>query len=196
MDETKDRQGHRERLRQLIQDRYNRMLCTYVGHNKAAARKRSRDGRLRWWQIALSGVTTCGVIHVLVTDDWCAKVFSAGCAAAAFILNAYLKEAKLKESALSHEQAANELHPLRERYLSLLADFDVLDEAQITSLRNQLALEVERVYAHAPKVEAGDYEAAVAAIQRGEESFPSLEELQKILPPELLGDAPEERDVR
>lgn len=69
---------------------------------------------------------------------------------------------KLKES-------ANSLWIIRERYVSLLTNFDYLTTEQIRSEREELILEVAKVYKKRPKTSHCAYKRAQRALKNEEE---------------------------
>ena len=81
--------------------------------------------------------------------------------------------------------SANEAWLIREDYISLLTDFDQLQDSEITSKREELKHRVYELYKKCPKTDAKSYKQAQKALKKEEEQFFTAEEIDKILPQHL-----------
>ena len=75
-------------------------------------------------------------------------------------LNLYTYEFRLVEIAKLHKDAADELWLLKNKYNSLLVDFDYLPYESKISLRDKLIFEVDRINRIYPSTDEQGYEKA------------------------------------
>lgn len=71
---------------------------------------------------------------------------------------------------------------LREKYISLLTDFCILDENKIVDLRDDLQVQTYEIYKQSPKTDTKSYGDAQKALKYEEEQIFTYEELDKMLP--------------
>ena len=81
-----------------------------------------------------------------------------------------------------HLETSNKLWAVREEYLSLLVDFEVLSEEEIVSRRDSLARKTAEIYDKAPITDSKSYAKAQEELKNNESQFFSREELDKMLP--------------
>ena len=86
---------------------------------------------------------------------------------------------------MKHFDTSNKLWVIREKYISLLTDFDSLEEAQIVNMRDYLQDETSRIYAEAPITSEKSYSKAQKLLKNKEAQFFTQEELNQILPQHL-----------
>lgn len=84
-----------------------------------------------------------------------------------------------------YENVSDNLWLIREQYLSLLTDFEVLSEEDITAKRDELQKLTFEVYNKSPKTDAKSYAEAQKALKTEEEQFFTPEEIDKMLPAHL-----------
>ena len=106
------------------------------------------------------------------------SVFSTGC-------TAFLQVKNYAGKASRHENAQNELWVVRERYLTLLAEFSLLETKVIMSLHNELQRETAIIYKLSPLTGSDSYRRAKNALKNDEEQFFSRAEINLILPESL-----------
>ena len=81
-----------------------------------------------------------------------------------------------------HLDTSNQLWLLREQYLSLLTDFATLTREEVVKRRDDLQLQVAKVYNAAPLTDNKSYTMAQKALKENESQFFTQEELDKLLP--------------
>lgn len=84
-----------------------------------------------------------------------------------------------------HILAADELWLIREKYVSLMTDFDILSTEDIISTRDTLLQETYDIYKKTPKTNSKSYTEAQEALKNDEEQFFTNEELNQMLPSHL-----------
>ncbi|ACV21357.1 Uncharacterised protein [Slackia heliotrinireducens] len=180
-----DSQDYREALKNQIRDEYGRLTYTYTCHNKDAAFYAIGEKAISWLQLVLSVVSTCSVMSLLVSDGkvqlWIAVVASAVLA----LISAFDKEKNFTAKANSHTEAANQIWLIREKYISLITDFDILTDQDVRQARDALLLETSGVYSSTPKTTPRAYRATRVALKNDEEQFFTDDELDKLLPKAL-----------
>nr|WP_240939784.1 SLATT domain-containing protein [Bacillus tequilensis] len=98
------------------------------------------------------------------------------------MLNSYTKNFDLVEAAQSHQKAADALWIIREEYVSLLTDFELLDSSVIRERRDELQKRTAEIYTHSPKTDTKSYKAAQKALKTDEEQTFSDKEIDVMLP--------------
>jgi hypothetical protein len=174
-------------LEAQVRECFGRVIYTHKTHSKMADRC---AGTLRWLkiaqiaQIALSSLTASGAIGVLFSDSHAIKVATAGVSLATVALTAYMKGFDPGAAAQKHSDAAADIWPIREDYLSLLTDI-VSGDAEPEALRkrrDELQAALAAIYRGAPHTTAGAYADAQVALQKDEEYTFSDDEIDKFLP--------------
>lgn len=179
-------QKHREGIKQQVKEAYGKVVYTYTANLKDANLKHSKSSVIKVAIIILSAVSTCGLLGIIL--QWAPIVLAAVTACitlANVILSSYSKAANLDGQELLHINTANRLWKIREKYLSLLTDYDNLSDEEVSKLRDELTDQTAEIYAVAPLTSSKAYKLAQDALKNNEEQFFSQEELNKILPEHL-----------
>ena len=173
-------QGYK--LESQIREAYGRVTYSQTCHDKFINRIVRLDDRIKLWQIILSGITTSGFVVAIFSDDNVASILGALVSLALLILNTYIKNFNLSGIAQEHKKASDLLWKIREEYLSLLTDFDMLDESEIRNKRDELQERTAEVYSNSPRTDSKSYQAAQKALKTEEEQTFSEEEIDIMLP--------------
>ena len=104
---------------------------------------------------------------------------------ALLVLTAYFKDVDFSALQKSHLSTSNKLWLVREKYISLLTDFEALDEASIKLKRDELQTETSSIYDEAPITSEKSYSIAQDLLKNKEAQFFSRDELNKMLPQHL-----------
>ena len=178
--------GNRERIRGQVKEAYGKLLYTYQTQQEAASLKRVMANRLSLTQIALTAISTCGVISIFFGKAEIGAVVASLLAAVSLGINLYVRGANLLEEAENHARCANRLWVLMQDYISLLTDFDGLDLEEIREKRESLFSRQAEMYAEAPRTNDKAYARARARLKDGHQSF-DPGECDKLLPIDLRG---------
>lgn len=176
---------YREKLYSQIQEEYGKPVYTYTCHFKMADRLSKRNFWIKWGQIGLSAISTGGFLGVLISNKQILLWAGGLCSTALLALTSYLKDKDISTEKTDHIKTANKLWKVREKYLSLLTDFDEISIEEIVRKRDELLDESSEIYGAAPLTDGKSYAAAQAALKTNEEQFFTQEELNKILPAHL-----------
>lgn len=93
-----------------------------------------------------------------------------------------LKEYKIQDEINQHRNAANALWDIRESYISLLTDYDILENDDIRHQRDVLCKKVSEVNNNYPATDSKSYRAAQKALKKDEEQTFKEGEIDSILP--------------
>lgn len=96
-------------------------------------------------------------------------------------INCY-KEYKIQDEINQHRNAANALWDIRESYISLLTDYDILENDDIRHQRDVLCKKVSEVNNNYPATDSKSYRAAQKALKKDEEQTFKEGEIDSILP--------------
>ena len=140
------------------------------------------EDRIKVAQIILSAVTTSGFVVAIFSNDNIASILGAIFSLALLILNTYIKNFDLSGIAQEHKKASDLLWKIREEYVSLLTDFEILDVNEIRNKRDELQERTSEVYRNSPRTDAKSYMAAQKALKTEEEQTFSEEEIDIMLP--------------
>ena len=140
------------------------------------------EDRIKVAQIVLSAITTSGFVVAIFSDDKIASILGAIVSLALLILNTYIKNFDLSGIAQEHKKASDLLWKIREEYVSLLTDFEMLDSNDIRNKRDELQERTSEVYSNSPRTDAKSYTAAQKALKTEEEQSFSEEEIDIMLP--------------
>ena len=177
---SRNSQGYK--LESQIREAYGRVTYSQTCHDKFINRVVKLDDRIKVWQIVLSGVTTSGFVVTIFSNDNIAGILGAVVSLALLILNTYIKNFNLSGIAQEHKKASDLLWKIREEYVSLLTDFEMLDAGEIRNKRDELQERTAEVYSNSPRTDAKSYQAAQKALKTEEEQTFSEEEIDIMLP--------------
>ena len=177
-------------LESQIRECFGRVVYSHKTHEKSADQTLEKLGRIKFWQIVLSALTTGGILAAVFGDskiNYWPAVVAAGFSAVLLALNTYTKDTDLGQIAQKHKEAADKLWNVRESYLSLLTDLRAgvpsLDD--VRRRRHELQEQLAAVYSAAPRTTAKGYARASKGLKEQEELTFSDEEIDKFLPPSL-----------
>ncbi|QNK88345.1 SLATT domain-containing protein [Sporosarcina sp. resist] len=173
-------QGYK--LESQIREAYGRVVYTFTCQNKIVQRLLSKSNTIKVWQIVLSALTTGSFLAIILSNEIFVSVVGAVISIALLILNAYTKNFDLVETAQSHQQAADALWKIREEYVSLLIDFDLLEASEVMEQRDDLQNRTAEIYAQSPRTDSKSYKEAQKALKTEEEQTFSEKEIDVMLP--------------
>jgi len=176
-----------EALEAQIRECFGRVIYTHKTHSKMADRAASRLKWLKLSQIALSSLTASGAISVVFSDQFALKIATAVVSLGTVGLTAYMKGFDPGAVAQKHRDTAADIWPIRESYLSLLADIvgGQALPASIRERRDELQASLAAIYKGAPHTDGKAYGEAQTALQQNEEYTFSDAEIDAFLPASL-----------
>lgn len=177
---SRNSQGYK--LESQIREAYGRVTYSQTWHDKFINRTVKLEDRIKVAQIVLSAITTSGFVVAIFSDDNNASILGAIVSLALLILNTYIKNFDLSGIAQEHKKASDLLWKIREEYVSLLTDFEMLDSNDIRNKRNELQERTSEVYSNSPRTDAKSYTAAQKALKTEEEQTFSEAEIDIMLP--------------
>lgn len=135
------KENYRQQLKNQIKCSCGNVIYTHKTHHKLADRLEKLDKRLGFAQIILTSLSSCGFFTRILTDSVLGEyaVYGAGITSVlSLALILYTKEYKIQSTITQHRNAANELLGIREKYVSLIVDFEVLKSKKIRKRRDKL----------------------------------------------------------
>ena len=170
-----------------LRECYGRVVYSHKTHEKCADILLERLGKIKLAQIVLSSATTAGFIAAFLGAGPVGAVIGVGISTTLLALNAYTKNYDLGALAQKHRRAAADLWLIREKYLALVTDLRVGEEAlvKITNRRDGLLDDLHGVYSGAPSTTYQAYKKAQEALQQDEGMTFSDAEIDAWLPREL-----------
>ena len=119
---------YRTILRGQIREVYGKVVYTYTTHIEMLNLLLAQNRWNKNIQIVMTAISTGGFLGDLIANIPCLQ-WPAGIAATiSLALNLYFRDQNLEELIARHRGTINDLWYLREQYLSLLTDFDALDD--------------------------------------------------------------------
>lgn len=180
--ERNSRSSQGYKLESQIREAYGRVTYSQTCHDKFINRIIKLEDKVKVWQIVLSAVTTSGFVVTIFSDDKIASVLGAIVSLVLLILNTYMKNFDFSGMAEEHKKASDLLWKIREEYVSLLTDFEMLDASEIRNKRDELQERTSEVYSNSPRTDAKSYAAAQKALKTEEEQTFSDDEIDIMLP--------------
>lgn len=176
---------YKEGLRTQLREAYGRLLYTYTSYNKMANNLSSKYHRLQVLQIVLSSITTGGLLTAVVVNTEWLTIASCIVSTISTGITLYLKNYNLNDTIRQLQMGADEAWLIREDYISLLTDFEVLEDDEIKDKRERLTHRVHELYKKYPKTDFKSYNQARKALKSEEEQFFTADEIDKMLPQHL-----------
>ena len=174
--------NYKESLRTQIREAYGKLVYTYTCYNKMIGILSKKLHCLQIWQVALSAVTTGGLLTAVIIDERLITILSCIISTVSTGITLYLKNYNLSDLIRQFHNAADEAWLIREDYISLLTDFDMLSNNDIVEKREDLKKRVYELYKKNPKTDSKSYKQAQKALKDEEEQFFRAEEIDKMLP--------------
>jgi len=140
---------------------------------------------MKYVQIILSAISTGGFIGAVITNEAALTCVGGLFSTILLAINLFFKDFNLLSEIKQHRDASDELWMVREDYISLLTDFEVLSETEIVAKRDLLQSRTFEIYKTAPKTDTKSYSDAQQALKKDEEQFFTPEEIDKMLPAHL-----------
>lgn len=169
-------------LESQIREAYGRVIYTQTCHDKKINRLLMMNDKIKIAQIVLSAITTSGFVMAIFSENKIASIIGAVISLILLILNTYTKNFNLIELSQDHRSASDLLWKIREEYVSLLTDFEILELDKIMRKRNELQERTSQVYSNSPRTDSKSYAAAQKALKREEEQTFSEQEIDVMLP--------------
>lgn len=177
--------AYREKLKSQIKGAYGKVVYTYTAHHKFAARLIKQKNTIKGTQIILTAISTVGFLATVITNQVLLSWLGGITAALSLGLNLYTKDFNLQEDIQKHKDAADDLWDVRETYISLLTDFDILNEDNIREQREKLQDAVSKINRKYPGTDGKSYAEAQNALQNEEEQTFREGEVDELLPDRL-----------
>lgn len=176
---------HNFKLESQIRECFGKVAYAHKAHEKCADDLENNSRRIKTVQVILSAITMGGFLYSIFGDNKYIAIFGTVASGLMLALTLYYKEFKIEESVEKHRLAALKLWDVRESYISLLADFDILDKKEIISKRDLLQKQLFEIYEQAPRTNGKGYTKAQKALKQDEELTFSDKEIDVMLPKEL-----------
>lgn len=133
---------YREKLHGQIREAFGKVVYTYMTHIEMANLLIRKNRCLKTIQIILSSISTVGFLADVITNQILLTWLAGISAALSLALNLYFKDRNLADEIRSNTETSNELWKIREDYISLLTDFQVLTDEDIRKKRDLLETSV------------------------------------------------------
>ena len=177
---SKNSQGFK--LESQLREAYGKIVYTYTCHNKKATRLLKLNDNIKVWQIVLSALSTGGFITTIIFNDTLVKIIGAVISFLLVIVNSYTKNFNLVGEANEHIKTANLLWKIREEYIPLLIDFEILSVEEIMVKRDELQNRTFEVYSSSLSTDKKSYKEAQKSLKTEEEQTFSEKEIDVMLP--------------
>ena len=175
--------NYRAQLKNQIKDAYGKVIYTCTAHHKLADRLEKKIKYVCNAEIILTALFFVVTFVSFLTENpfwtWLGLILVT---LSLSFLNLYFKDYKIRDEINQHRKAANTLWGIREEYVSLLVDFDTLEDSEIQKKRDVLCNKVSEVNNHYPATDKKSYKAAQKALQKEEEQTFKENEVDSILP--------------
>ncbi len=182
-------QDYRQKLLNQIEEQYGKLVYTYTCHLKEASILKNRLNKFNWAKIIFSALSTGGSCSTILVKTHLgvlvSAIMSAITSAILLIINTYLKGVDLEGDANIHISTSNELWKIREEYISLLTEFEILSSKEIVKKRDDLTCKTAIVYSFQLQTSKKAYKLAKRALKNDEEQFFTQDEINAMLPRSL-----------
>ena len=169
------------KLESQIREAFGRVVYTQTCHEKKIKRLLQKSEIIKISQIVISAITTGSFLVTIFTDEKLSAILGAVLSLVLLIINTYTKNANLVEIAQEHQRASDLLWDIREQYVSLLTDFELLDTTTIMDKRDELQHRTWVVYSNSPRTDSKSYKEAQKALKTEEEQTFSEDEIDVML---------------
>lgn len=172
-------------IKNQLKEEYGKVVYSYSTHQYSANSLLKTDKILKILEIIVSALTTAGLVSLIAKYYLISTIVSAFLSISLIVISSMLKAGDYQLKASKHIQTANDLWSIREKYVSLLTEFDNLSEKEIKSRRDALLEETKIVYSYEERTNDKAYRRAQKALKEEEYQFFSKDELNVLLPENL-----------
>jgi len=176
---------HKDRLLSQIRDAYGKVTYSERVHIEQYKYLDYFNKGIKYARIALSAISTTGFIGAIATNEiiavWIGGVFSI----LLLVINLFYGNFNIAHDMGLHKKASDELWVIREKYVSLLTDYNSLSEAEIQKQRDELICATSDIYKEVPKTGNRVFSKAQKALKINGEQFFADDELNYLLPKHL-----------
>ncbi len=162
---------YRRKLKSQLVDAHGKIVYTYTAHHKMVDRFEWHIKCIKFTQIVLTAISSIGFIATVFWERLGLCWIGGIPAAISLGLNLYTKDFNLQENIQQHINAANALWDVREAYVSLITDFDILTLDEIRRKRDELQNEVSCINKKYPGTDIKSFKKARKALQEEEQTF-------------------------
>ena len=176
---------HRNLLIDYIREAYGRLTYTQRIYAIQASLYGNRHGQIKTLQAILSALTTGSLIPVVIgKNQQSFAIISALLSVSLSILNIYVRNHDLGEQSNKNKEVSDRLWLLREKYRSLLCDFEMgeISTTEARQRRDDLDQSISDIYSTSPITSQKAYRLSRKAIQSEESMYFSETELNQMLP--------------
>lgn len=175
-------QTSQEKLKSQILNSYGKVCYTLTTHEKEIQYLIRVEKIIQILQIILSAISTGTIISVLFGKGIIATIIASIVSLLLLILNSFTLKYDINSELNRHTSTTSDLWLIREKYLTLLTDFEDLNVENIRAERDELLYHTNKVYTESPKTSRRSYKKAQKALKKEEEQFFAAEELNLLLP--------------
>jgi hypothetical protein len=174
-------------LEAQLRECFGRVIYTHKTHSKMADRCAATLTRFKISQIVLSALTASGAVGLVFSSTFALKIATALVSLLTVAISSYMKGFDPGATAQKHRDAAADMWPIRESYLSLLSDLAAgdIDLVKARERRDDLQEKLAAIYRGAPHTTGAAYGEAQEALQKNDEYTFSDDEIDKFLPADL-----------
>lgn len=174
-------------LEDQVRECFGCVVYTHKTHEKMADRCSKTLRCFKMMQIVISAVTASGAFSLIFVDGIILKIVTAVLSILSLIVSGYMKGFDPGGTAQKHRDAAANLWPIRESYLSLLTDLRMqrLSEDEGARIRDELQKKLAVIYKSAPQTNGKAYADAQKALKQDEDYTFSDAEIDKFVPSSL-----------
>lgn len=182
---SKEEHGSKEKQRDCLKNEikydYGNVFYTYVAQHKNADCLECLAHLASLFQIALIAITYSGILVNLQTDSRAWMLAGGIASVVSLFLKLSMMEFKPHDKAIKHRNAANDLWKIKKEYISLLTEFNSLEDNEIKQKRDELSEKVADVNKYYPAPDPCSYCWARKSIKENDYSF-DMDELDELLP--------------
>lgn len=173
------------KLRIQIEEEFGKLIYSYTTHQYCSNYYLKLDKVLKVMEIVLSSIITCGIVTNLITYQFVCTIITSLLSLALLIVASISKAGDYQLKAVKHSQTALDLWDIREKYVSLLTEFDSLSEKSIIARRDDLLERTKTIYSYEERTNDKAYKRAQKALKNEEYQYFSKQEINVLLPSQL-----------
>lgn len=173
------------KIRAQIEEEFGKLVYSYTTHQYCSNYYLKLDKTLKISEIILSSSITCGIVSNLISYQLICTIITSIISLALVIVASISKAGDYQLKAVKHTQTALDLWEIREKYISLLTEFDLLSEKNQMMRRDDLLSITKTIYSYEERTNDKAYKRAQNALKNEEYQYFTRKELNVILPSHL-----------
>ena len=169
-----------------VKENYGRVIYSYTSQMKMVEILSKRSGAFKILQIVISALSGSALFSLIFASSKHVAIIGTILSIVLVIISSISRTFMFQERINMHQKAHDSYWLIKEEYISLVTDFDLLEDSEIRKKRDELIMRTDFINKTYPKTTKKAYEMAKKALIEEEEQTFNPGEIDNMLPQKQL----------